>query len=160
LGRFSRRRPRKSPIIAHEYCCEGGGCQRGGRSGRSGFPLIEEGEDVGGGQGAGGFKLAVFLAEEEFAGGIEHGDGGNTAIKGHIVLFGEIEIFVATADVHVDDYEIFFEGGDDFGAVKGFVEGVAVKAPIGAENDKNTFVRGRGGVERFIDFLLGVGGAG
>jgi len=102
----------------------------------------------------------VFLAEEEFAGGIEHGDGGNTAIKGHIVLFGEIEIFVATADVHVDDYEIFFEGGDDFGAVKGFVEGVAVKAPIGAENDKNTFVRGRGGVERFIDFLLGVGGGG
>jgi hypothetical protein len=128
-----------------------------GRSGRGGFPLIEEGEDIGGGQGAGGLEFAVFLAEEEFAGGIEDGDSGDTAIKGHIVLFSEIEVFVAMTDIHVNDCEICLEGRSDFGAVEGFVKGVAIAAPIGAEDDKNTFVRGRGGMERFADFLLGVG---
>ena len=127
------------------------------RSRRRGFPLVEEGEDVGGGQGAGGLKLTLFLAEEELAGGIENGNGGNAALEGHLVLLGEIEVFVATADVHMDDYKIFVEEGGDFGAVKGFVESVAIEAPIGAENDKNTFVRGRGGMERFVDLPFGVG---
>jgi hypothetical protein len=127
-----------------------------GRSRRRGFPLIEKREDVGVGQGAGGLKLAVFLAEEELAGGIENGDGGNAALERHLVLLGEIEILLATADVHVDDYKIFVEEGGDFGAVKGFVEGVAVEAPIGAKDDKNTFVRGQGGMERFVYFLFGV----
>jgi len=131
-----------------------------GPSGRSGFPLVEEGEDIGGGQGAGGLKFTVFLAEEKFASGIEHGDGGNTAIERHIVLLGEIEILVAMADVHVDDHKIFCEGGGDFGTVKGVVEGVAVEAPIGTKDDKNTFVQGRGGMERFVDFLFGVSGGG
>jgi len=99
----------------------------------------------------------VLLAEEEFAGGIEHGDGGNAALEGYIVLLGEIEVFVALADVHVDDYKILVKRGGDFGAVKGFVEGVAVAAPIGAKDDENTFVRGRGRMERFSDFFFGVG---
>ena len=98
----------------------------------------------------------MFLAEEQFAGGIQHGDGRNTAIEGHIVLLGEVEVLLAMADVHVDDHKIFLEGGGDFGAVKGVVEGVAVAAPIGPKDDENTFVRGRGGMKRFRDFLFGV----
>ena len=73
---------------------------------------------------------------------------------------GEIEILVAMADVHVDNHKIFFEGRADFGAVKGVVESVAVASPIGTKDDKNTFVRGRGGMERFVDFLFGVSGGG
>src|SRR5208283_1169793 len=127
-----------------------------GRSGRGGLPLIEEGEDVGVGQRTGGLKLAVFLAKEEFPGGIEHRDGGNAAIEGYIVLLGEIEVFVELAGVHVDNDKILSEGGGDFGAVKSVVESVAVAAPIGAEDDENAFVGRRGGMERFVDFLLGV----
>jgi len=131
-----------------------------GPLGRGGFPLVQEGEDVGRGEGTGGLEFAFFLAEEEFAGGIENGDGGNTAIEWHFVLLGKIEILVALTDVHMDNYEILLQGGSDVRAVEVFVEGVAITAPIGAEDDKNTFVRGRGGMERFGDFLFGVGGGG
>jgi hypothetical protein len=126
------------------------------RSRRRGFPLIEKREDVGVGQGAGGLKLTVFLAEEELAGGIENGDGGNAALERYIVLLSEIGVFFAAPDIHVDDYKIFIEDGGDFATVKGIVESVAVEAPIGAEDDKNTFVREQGGMERFVYFLFGV----
>jgi len=98
------------------------------------------------------FKLAVFLAEEEFSGGIEHGDGGNTAIKGTSYFFGGDRDFCRRPMSTWDDYEIFSRVGTNFGLWKGFVEGVAVKAPIGAENDKNTFcarARRSGALHRF-----------
>jgi hypothetical protein len=60
----------------------------------------------------------------------------------------------------VDDHEIFLQRGNDVRAVEVFVEDVTVEAPIGAKDDQNTFVRGRGGTERIFDFLFGIGGGG
>jgi len=68
---------------------------------------VEEGEDVFGGHGAGGFEFATLLAEEESAVGIEDGDGGDATVKRDAVLFGDVEIFVHLADVDVDDEEGF-----------------------------------------------------
>ena len=61
------------------------------------------------------------------------------------------------ADVHMNDFEISLYRGGDVRAVKILVEDMAIEAPIGAEDDKNTFVCGRGGMESFYDFRFGVG---
>lgn len=117
---------------------------------------MEEGEDVLGGHGTGGFEFATLLAEEEFAVGIEDGDGRDAAIEGDIVFFGDVEIFVHLADVDVDDEEGFVESGSDLGAVEGFVENVTVKAPVAAEDEEDALVGGGGGVEGVGDFGVGI----
>jgi hypothetical protein len=61
------------------------------------------------------------------------------------------------ADVHMNDFEISLYRGGDVRAVKILVEDMAIEAPIGAEDDKNTFVCGLGGMESFYDFRFGVG---
>lgn len=119
---------------------------------------MEEGEDVFGGHGAGGFEFAALLAEEEFAIGIEDGDGGDAAVERHIVFFGDVEILVHLADVHVDNDERGIERGSDIETVEGFVEDVAIEAPVTAKDDQDSFAGNGGGIESFGDFLAGVSG--
>jgi hypothetical protein len=119
---------------------------------------VEEGEDVFGGHGAGGFEFAALLAEEEGAIGIENGDGGDTVVERDFVFFGDVEILVHLADVDMDDEEGFVEGGGDFGAMEGFVENVTIEAPVAAEDDEDAFVGRCSGVEGFCDLRSGIGG--
>ena len=121
-----------------------------------GLPLVEEIEDVFGSHGASGFEFAAFLAEEELAVVIENGNGGNAAFEGNIVFLGDVEILVHLADVDVDNDEGFIEGGSDFGAVEGFVEDVAIEAPVAAEDDEDAFVAGRGRLEGVGNFGVGI----
>jgi len=74
-----------------------GGCSCGG------LPLIEEGEDILGRHGTGGFEFAAFLAKEELAVGVQDGDSGDAALERDIVFLGNIEILVHLADVDVRD---------------------------------------------------------
>ena len=129
-------------------------------AGGYGFPFIEEGEDIFGGHGAGRFEFAVLLAEEQLAIGIEYGDGGDAAVERDIIFFGNVEIFVHLADVDVNDEVGFVEGGSDFGTVEGFVEDVAIEAPVAAKDDENAFVRSGGGAQGFSDFLASVSAGG
>jgi len=124
--------------------------------GAGGFPFVEEGQDVFWGHGTSGFELAAFLAEEEFAIRIEDGDGGDTAFERNIIVFGDFEIFIHLADVDVGDDERPVEGGGDFGGVEGFVEHVTIKAPVAAEDEENTLVGGRGGMDGFGDLFVGI----
>lgn len=96
------------------------------------------------------------MTEEKAAVGIEDGERRDAAIEGHIVFLGDVEIFVLLSDVDVDHEKGFVEGGSDFRAVEGLVENMAVRAPVAAKNNENSFVRSGGGVESFADFLAGV----
>ena len=69
---------------------------------RVGLPGAEEGDDVFGSHGAGGFEFATLLAEEEGAIRIKDGDGGDAAIERDVVFFGDVEVFIHSADVNVD----------------------------------------------------------
>jgi len=124
--------------------------------GRSGLPLVKEGEDVFGGHGASGFEFTAPLAEEELAAGIEDGDGGDTAVERDFVFFGDVEILVHLSDVDMDDEERFVEGGSDFRAVEGFIENMAIETPVAAKDDENTLVGSGGGFDSFRDFLVGI----
>lgn len=121
------------------------------------MPLVEESEDVFGGQGAGGLEFAAFLAEEELAIGIEDGDSGDAAIERDIVFFGDIEIFVHLSDVDIHDEEGLVEGGSNFGALEGFVEDVAIEAPVAAKDHEDAFVGSGGGAQGSRDFGAGIG---
>jgi hypothetical protein len=118
-----------------------------------GLPGVEEGEDVFGSHGASG---AVLLAEEKSAVGIEDGDGRDAAVEGHVILFGNVEILVHAADVHVDDKERFVECGSDFRAVEGFVEDMAIETPVAAEDEENALVGSGGGAKGGGDFGVGI----
>jgi hypothetical protein len=119
---------------------------------------MEEVEDVFRGHGAGGLEFAPFLAEDELAVGVEDGDCWDAPIERDIVFLGDVEILVHFADVHVDDEEGPVKGGSDFRAVEGFVENVAVVAPVAAEDEEDALVGGRGGVDDLRDLGLGVDG--
>ena len=110
-----------------------------------------------GGHGAGGFEFAAFLTEEKFAVGIEDSEGGNAAIEGDIVFFGEVEIFVLLADIDVHDEKRFVEGRSDFWAVEGLVENMTVEAPVGAKDEEDPLVGSCRGIKSFGDFPGGVG---
>jgi hypothetical protein len=113
-----------------------------------------------GGHGAGGFEFAAFLTEEKFAVGIEDSEGGNAAIEGDIIFFGEVEIFVLLADIDVDDEKSFVEGRSDFWAVEGLVENMTVEAPVGTKDDEDPLVGSCCSMKSFGDFLgsVGIGG--
>jgi hypothetical protein len=119
--------------------------------------VVEEGEDVFRAQGASGFKFAALLAEKQLAVGIEDGDGGNAAVERNVVLFGDVEILVHVADVDMDDFKRFIEGGSDFLAVEGFVENVAIEAPVTAEDDEDALVGSGSSIEGLGDLMVGVG---
>jgi hypothetical protein len=121
-----------------------------------GLPFVEEGQDIFGSHGTGSFELTAFLAEEEFAIGIKNSDGGDAAIERNIVFFGDVEILIHLADVDVGDDKGSVERGGNFGRVKGFVEDMAIKAPVAAEDQEDPFVGSRGGVQSFRNFLVGV----
>jgi len=125
-----------------------------------GLPGAQEGEDIFGSHGAGGFKFAAFLGEKEFAVGIEDSDGRDAAIERDTIFFGDVQILVHFANVDVNDNEELVEGGSDFGRVKGFVENVAIEAPVAAKDDQDAFAEGDGGLEGFGDFFGGIGASG
>jgi hypothetical protein len=143
-GRVQRRKLR---TVLH-------GC--GFRGGGRGLPFVQKGKDVFGGHGAGGFEFAALLTEEEFAIGIEHGDGGNATFERDIVFFGDVEIFVHLADVDVGDDEGFVERRSDLRGVEGFVEDVAIEAPVATKDEEDALARGGGDAQSFGDFLVGV----
>ena len=119
--------------------------------------MVEEGEDVFRAQGASGFKFAALLAEKQVAVGIEDRDGGNAAVERNVVPFGDVEILVHVADVDMDDFERFIEGRSDFQAVQGFVENVAIEAPVTAEDDEDALVGSGSSKEGLGDLMVGVG---
>ena len=98
----------------------------------------------------------MLLAVEEFAVGIEDSDGRDAILNRNLVFFGDVEIFVHLTDVDVGDEEGFAESGSDFGTVEGFVEDVAIEAPVAAENEENAFMSGGGGAKNVSDFLMRV----
>jgi hypothetical protein len=121
------------------------------------LPLVEEVQDVFGSHGAGSFEFAVLLAEEEFAVGIEDGKSGDAAVERNIIFLGDVEVLVVLADVDMDDEEGFVEGRSDFRVVEGFVENVAIEAPVAAKDDENVLMGSGGRMESFGDVLVGVG---
>jgi len=121
------------------------------------LPFFEEGEDIFGGERAGGFEFATLLAEKEFAVGVEDGNGGDAAVERNVVFLCDVKILVHMADVDVNHFEGFVHGGSNFGAVQGLVENVAIEAPVPAEDDEDAFVGCGGGVESVSDLLVGVG---
>ncbi len=56
----------------------------------------------------------------------------------------------------MDHQKRFIKGGGDFWGVEGFVENVAIEAPVAAEDDEDAFVGSGGGAKSFGDFLIGV----
>jgi len=98
----------------------------------------------------------LLLAVEEFAVGIEDSDGRDAILNRNLVFFGDVEIFVHLTDVDVGDEEGFAESGSDFGTVEGFVEDVAIEAPVAAKDEQNPFVSGGGGAKNVRDFLMRV----
>jgi len=98
----------------------------------------------------------LLLAVDEFAIGVEDGDGGYTLFDGDLVLLSDVEIFVHLTDVDVSDEKRFVKRGSDLRTVEGFVEDVAVEAPVAAEDEENAFVSRSGGVEKVGDFFVGV----
>ena len=122
--------------------------------------MMEEGQDVFGGHGAGGFEFAALLREEELAIGIEDGDGGDAAVEGNVIFLGDVEITVHFPDINVNDEERFVERGSDFGRVERFIEDMTIEAPITAEDDEHTSVGCGGGVKGLGDFFGGIGGGG
>ena len=119
--------------------------------------MVEEGEDVFRAQGASGFKFAALLAEKQLAVGIEDGDGGNAAVERNVVLFSDVEILVHVADIDMDDFKRFIEGRSDFLAVEGFVENVAIEAPVTPEDDEDALVGRGSSMEGLGDLMAGVG---
>lgn len=110
-----------------------------------------------GGHGAGGFEFAAFLAEEERAVGIEDGKGRDAAVERNFIFLGDVEIFVVVADVDMDDEVELVQKGRDFGTVKGFVENVAIEAPVTAKDDEDALAGRGGGFESRGNFFGGVG---
>ena len=125
-------------------------------SGRERTPFIEEVEDVLGGHGTRGFEFATLLAEEELAIGIQDGERRNSTVERDVVFLGDIKIFVHPANVDMHDEEGFIEGRSDLRAVEGFVENMAIEAPVATKHDKNALVGSACGVEGFSNFLVGV----
>ena len=119
-------------------------------------PFIEERQNVFGCHGAGGFEFTALLTEEEVAIGIENSDSGDTSIEGNIIFFRDVEVFVHAADVDVNDEEGFVERGRNFGRVEGFVEDMAIKAPVAAEDHENSLAGLRGGVNGLRDLSVSV----
>jgi hypothetical protein len=58
----------------------------------------------------------------------------------------------------MNDEKRFVESGRDFRRVEGFVEHMAVEAPVAAEDDEDAFVSSGSGVDGFGDFFGGIGG--
>jgi len=121
-----------------------------------GLPGAQEGEDILGSHGAGGFKFTAFLGEKEFAIGIEDRDGRDAAIERDTIFFGDVQILVHFADVDVDDNEELVEGGSDFRRAEGFVENVAIEAPVATKDDQDAFAEGGGGMQGFGDLFGGI----
>ena len=67
-----------------------------------GLPFIQEIDDVFGRHGAGSFKFAALLAEEQLAIGIENGDGGDAATERNIVFPCDLLILISLTDIDVD----------------------------------------------------------
>jgi hypothetical protein len=77
-------------------------------------------------------------------------------VERNVVFFCYVQIFVQFADVDVSDEERFVQGGSDFRTVKGFVEDMAIEAPVAAKDQENSFV-GCGGLAKSLgDFLRGI----
>ena len=122
--------------------------------------MVEEGEDVFGGHGAGALEFALFLGVEEFAGGVEDSDGGDATIEWNAVFFGNVEIAVHLTDVDVDDDERFAESWRNFGRLESLVEDMAIEAPVATEDEKDALLGDCSGVNGVSDFFGGIGGGG
>jgi hypothetical protein len=144
----------RNEMLATKTCLRQAGSARNDDdlSARNGLPLVQEIENVLGSHGAGGFEFAPRLAEEDLTVGIEHGDGGHTVFDGNVVFLGHVEILVHVADVDVDDDEGFVQCRGDLRAMKRFVQNMAIKAPVAAEDDEKALVSSRCGAQTLGDF--------
>jgi hypothetical protein len=124
------------------------------------YGCLEEGEDVFGGHGAGASNSPRFWEKRSLPSESRTATAGTPRSRGTPYFFGNVEILVHFADVDVDHKEELVEGGSDFGRVEGFVENVAIEAPVAAKDDQDAFAEGGRGIEGFGDFLAGIGVSG
>ena len=105
-------------------------------------------------------ELLLAFGVEEFAVGVDDGEGGNAFGDGDVVLLRDIDVLVHVTDVDVDEDEVF---GEEFGVgalVIVDVEELAVAAPVAAEVEEDALVFAAGLGESGGDVGGGVGGLG
>jgi hypothetical protein len=121
------------------------------------LPPVEEFGDGGGVHVAHVSELGGLLRVEEFAVGVEHGEGGNSLLEGNVVLFGYVEVFIEAAYVDVDQEEVLVEEFQVGALVEVNVENLAVTAPVAAEIEDDSLVLEAGLFESGGDFGFGIG---
>src|SRR3979411_1617663 len=122
-----------------------------------GLPAVEEGGD---GCGGGVLEFLLAFGVEEFAVGVDHGEGGNASGDGDVVLLRDIDVLVHVTDVDVDEDEVF---GEEFGVgtlVIVDIEDLAIAAPVAAEVEEDVLVFAASTVESCGDIGGGAGGLG
>lgn len=106
----------------------------------------EEAGDGGWGNATHRFKFTGLLTVEKLAGFAEDGDGRDATVKRDLVLCGDVEIGIVTADVDVDEEEVGFEEKAILVVVEVDVEDLAIGTPVAAEVEEDALVGLRGGL--------------
>src|ERR1700731_1104825 len=104
------------------------------------LPVIQEFDDVFRADSSCGFEFPLFLADDEFAVGIEDRQAGNSLFERDFVFLGEIEVFVIIPHVYVNHMVVFINERGDFLRMECSVQDMAVIAPIPAKDEEHTFV--------------------
>jgi len=100
----------------------------------------------------------------EFAGGVqcvalgvEDSQRGYAFLDRYVVLLHKIFVLVVAADVHVHDVVVLVQDRLNPRLVEAVIQGKAVKAPIGAEDQQHVLVVLSSRRKRFGDLLLCIG---
>src|SRR5882672_6542371 len=103
------------------------------------FPKLQEFDDVFGPDSSGGFEFALFLAHDEFAVRIEHGQAGDPLFEGDFILLGEIQVSIIIPYVYVNHVIFFVDKGGFFLRMERSPQKMAVVAPIPPEDGETAF---------------------
>lgn len=100
-----------------------------------------------------------FLAVQELAPAADHGHDRD-ALNWGVVFLRNIQILVALADVDVDNVKVLIDERLDVGLMKPIIQGKAVEAPTGSEDEKHAFVVSCRSLQCISNFLMSIRSAG
>src|SRR5712692_419609 len=81
----------------------------------------------------GGFEFAFFLADDEFAVGIEDGEAGDPLFEGNFIFLSEVQVLVIIPYIYMNHVVVLVEERRHLLRMERSVQNVAVVAPISAE---------------------------